>query len=224
LVSAVAPIYLTGTFQGIKYNDSYVALSGLDISLPAISSFLDFLGDRLTVGSFGLLVDADFNVIVISQAVVDMIYPKLTGFETERVTYSADGAIIVDRRNQTYLPSDTIHQGLTKLSNANWTGLLQSIRSTAPGDRDYTTFNITLTGDIVPTEYYVWFERWKYVADWVVLVFAPKAEVLQAINVVSKAYSPGKEQYASAVYLEGQRGPSLYGQGEISNKADLMFF
>jgi hypothetical protein len=44
-----------------------------------VSSNLDVLQDRLAPGSFGLLVDFDYNTVVISPEVVNRIYPALRG-------------------------------------------------------------------------------------------------------------------------------------------------
>jgi hypothetical protein len=148
-----------------------------------VSSNLDVLQDRLTPGSFGLLVDFDFSTVVISQEVVKRIYPVLTGQEEARVTYNLDGSVLEDRRNVPYTPADTILQDLTKLTNANWTGLLDTVRAVPAGDRGMAQLNITLTGETKPIEYYVMFDKWRTVSNWTLLVFAPIEQVKKAADV-----------------------------------------
>ena len=178
MVSCLGPIYFTGTIGDKTYNDTYIASTGLDIGLESMSELLDVLTNRLTKGSFALLVDFDLNVVVISQEVVERIYPERTGIEDERVTYDNTGQVLIeDRRNVTYLVSDTLYQGLTKLDNAKWDKLQESLSSLSPGERDYTRLNITLTGDQSTIEHYVFYEKWDYVADWALLAFAPVKEV-----------------------------------------------
>ena len=63
----------------------------------------------------GVLIDANFHTVVISKRALARIYPERTGMEDERVTCPPDGTILQDRRNQTYLRSDTIMQSLTQL-------------------------------------------------------------------------------------------------------------
>ena len=123
--------------------------------------------------------------------------------------------IINDRRNQPYQPGDTILQDLAKLNNADWKSLLGSVQTVAPGDRGYTTLNITLTGDEESTEFYVMFEQWKYVADWSLLVFAPKKEVEHAINVSSM------EKASSGTMMEAEKGSNFDGRGTIVNHGNL---
>jgi Protein tyrosine and serine/threonine kinase len=220
LISAIAPFYYTGNFLGYEYEDTYIGTVGVDIAVNAVSAFLDVLQDSLTPMSFGLLVDANFNAIVISQEAVNRIYPERTGMEPERVTYNLnDGSIVHDRRNQTYLPSDTILQDLTKLQSADWGGLLEEVRQVTPGDRKYTTLNITVTGDLSPTQFYVMFERWQYVADWTLLVFAPIAEVQSAINVYTTTTSHDNSTAASV--MEGEQGTLLRGSGMLVNRGNL---
>ena len=219
LISAVAPIYYTGTFQGHQYNHTYIGGTGVDIAVASVSSYLDVLQGSLTPSSFGILVDSQFSTIVISQDVVKKLYPERTGFEDLRVTYGVDGSIVQDRRNQTYLPSDTILQELTKLDNADWSGLLNSVQNVAPGERDVATIDITLTGDENSLEFYVMFERWHYVADWSLLVFAPKTEVEEAINVTLDTNLSSGE--TGEVSLTGERGTSLQAQGTIVNNGNL---
>jgi len=228
LISAIAPVYYNGTFLNRSYNDEYIASTGVDIEVEAVSTLLDVVKGRLTRGSFGLLVDLELNVIVISQDVVEMIYPPLTGYEEERITYDlSDGGdssttILEDRRNQTYLVSDTIIQGLTELDNANWASLKASLAKLERGKRDYSTLNITLTGSNHPIEYYVMYERWPYVADWAMLIFAPKAEVENAINIgirlEEKSY---KGSASSSKVLEGEKGSILIGNTSIYNDGTI---
>ena len=116
LITATAPVYYTGTFANLSYQDTFIASLGVDIQVSSVSAFLDVLEDSLTPHSFGMMVDSDFNTIVISEEVVRRLYPIRTGMEESRVTYDlVDGSIVQDRRNQTYLPSDTILENLTKL-------------------------------------------------------------------------------------------------------------
>ena len=226
LISALAPVYYTGKFGNNTYNDTYIASTGVDIPVSSVSSLLDVLRDRLTQDSFAILVDSDFNTIVISQEVVERIYPRRTGFEESRVSYDTrDGSMIGDRRNQTYLVSDTIFQPLTSLTNANWTGLLDFIREDVRrGDRDYSTLNITLTSEKEPTEFYVMLERWKYVADWILLSFAPTHQVEHAIDVsfsTTNDNSLTHEQHSNRIYLAGERGHPLSGQAMIVNSGTM---
>jgi hypothetical protein len=181
---------------------------GVDIAVSSVSAFLDVLQDSLTPRSFGMLVDGDFNTIVISQDVVNRIYPMQTGMEEARITYDiVDGSIVRDRRNQTYLPSDTIIQPLTKLKNADWGRLLEDVLHLPLGERSFTTLDITLTGDLSPTEFYVMFERWEYVAEWTLLTFAPTEEVQNAIDVyITSDDSRPATNFTNVIALEGERG------------------
>ncbi|CAB9514302.1 activated protein kinase catalytic subunit alpha-1 [Seminavis robusta] len=226
LITAVAPVYYTGRFQGYNYQDTFVATAGIDIKVSDVSAFLDDLQDALTPNSFGLLVDFNFNTIVISQEVVNRLYPERTGMEEVRVTYDlVDEMVIQDRRNQTYLPSDTILQDLTKLDNANWKGLWEKIQATPQGERAFETLNATLTGQDSPTEFYVMYENWDTVADWTLLVFAPKAEIHKAIQVYTTSeYSSlvgGPDAADPAVSMEGERGVVLEGSSMIVNGGNL---
>ena len=225
LISAIAPVYYNGTFLNRTYNDEYIASTGVDIEVEAVSTLLDVVKGRLTKGSFGLLVDLELNVIVISQDIVEMIYPPLTGYEEERITYDlSDGgtSILEDRRNQTYLVSDTIIQGLDQLDNANWASLQVSLAKLERGKRDYSTLNITLTGSNYPNEYYVMYERWPYVADWAMLIFAPKAEVDNAINIgIRLEEKSHKGTASSSKVLEGEMGSILIGNTTIYNDGTI---
>ncbi len=231
MISATAPVYFSGNFGGFTYNDTYVASIGIDITVTAISSLLDIIKSRLTKGSFSLLVDSSFNSIAISQAVVELIYPKRTGFEKERVVYSDfDGSIINDRRNKTYEVSDTMVQSLVKLKNADWNSLLDFVSHIDRGERDYTTLNITITGHNHPTEFYVMIEKWEYVADWMILTFAPVNEVRYAIsydihpistNSTSKIITSGTLENRKKIYFNGQRGEILLGEAMIENVGNL---
>lgn len=185
LITAQAPIYFSGEFQGHVYDNTYIASTGVDISVASMSTLLDELEDTLTEGSFAFLVNVqDFRIVAISQSTVEKIYPKRTGFEDSRVTYdTADGSLLDDRRNKTYLVSDTIHQSPVDLENAEWNVLADSVRALAPGHRDSTVLDIVLTGDTEATSHYVMFERWPDVADWSLMVFAPQYMVDHAMNV-----------------------------------------
>ena len=221
LITAMAPIYFTGTFGNYTYNDTYIASTGVDIAVDSTSSLLDILLDRLTASSFAILVDTDFRSIVISQAVVERIYPSRTGFEESRVTYNqgVNGSILEDRRNQTYLVSDTIHEDLTKLNNANWSELLRTVRQVRRGDRAFSKLNVTLTGDEQPVEFYVMYERWRDVADWVLMAFAPTNNVEHAIDV--GIYGSVSHQNDSSIELKGERGHELFGEAILINKGTL---
>ena len=231
MISATAPVYFSGKFGGFTYNDTYVASIGIDITVTAISSLLDIIKSRLTKGSFGLLVDSSFKCIAISQAVVEIIYPKRTGFEKERVIYSDfDGSIISDLRNKTYEVSDTIVQSLVKLKNADWNSLLDFSSHIGRGERDYTTLNITITGHNYPTEFYVMIEKWDYVADWMILTFAPVNEVRYAIaydiypittDSTSKMDDSGLLENQKKMVLSGQKGEILLGEAIIQNVGNL---
>jgi 7 transmembrane sweet-taste receptor of 3 GCPR len=186
LITALAPVYYTGEFQGHVYNNTYIASTGVDISVASLSTLLDELHDTLTFGSFAFLVSVeDFHTIVISQSTVEKVYPRQTGMEEGRVTRDvADRSIILtDRRNQTYQVSDTIFQSVTDLDNANWTNLAVLVQALAPGEHSSTIMNITLTGEALPTEFHAMYERWPSVADWALLVFAPTRQVDNAISV-----------------------------------------
>jgi serine/threonine protein kinase len=226
MISAIAPVYYTGDFRGYQYQDTWMGVVGLDITIVAISEFLNDLQDKLTSDSFGLLVDSKFNTIVISHEVVRRIYPAMTGMEESRITYDyVDGSIVDDRRNQTYLPSDTRQQDLTKLENADWKGLLGAVRKTPPGERDYTALNVTLTGQTSPTEFIVMFENWDTVADWTLLVFASKAEVDKAIHVftatnISSDHEPTNAE-VNNLAMEGAHGEVLDGTSMIVNGGNL---
>jgi hypothetical protein len=225
LISAIAPIYYTGNFSGFTYDDTFMGVVGMDIAVDSISSFLDALEGTIAPTSFAMLVDGNFNTIVASQNTTARIYPELTGMEPERVTYDPDGNIIQDRRNVTYLPSDTIIQGLTKLPSANWASLLDTIHKEPRGASGYTTLNITFTGETRPREFHVWFDGWNYVAEWYLLVFAPKDEIQTAVQVeagprtVAVTNGDNTSQLIPLKALKGYsiKGYSTTGQGIIAN-------
>lgn len=220
LITAMAPVYFTGTFGNYTYNNTYLASTGLDIAVSSVSTLLDVLENKLTKQSFGMLVDSNFNTIVISQPVVELVYPERTGFEESRVTRDLqDGSIIDDRRNQTYLVSDTILQPLTNLTNADWDVLLASVQAVQKGGRSFDTISMTVTGNTTATEYYVMFERWQYVADWVLLVFAPVEEVEAAVDV--QIYGGLDQEEESSISLEGEKGAVLGGTAHITNTGTL---
>ena len=194
LITAMAPVYYTGQWQGYSFNQTYMASTGVDIAVSSVSTLLAELEGTLTPGSFACLVDIErFRIIVISQSTVSKLYPTHTGMEESRVTYDltsldefGNPAILSDRRNQTpYLVSDTILQHLTNLTNADWKQLQsQTVYKLQKGERGYTQFNITLTNDRDPTLFYVAYERWPNVADdWVLLTFVPIEEVDRAVDV-----------------------------------------
>ncbi|KAI2506306.1 hypothetical protein MHU86_8136 [Fragilaria crotonensis] len=220
LITAMAPIYLTGTYGNYTYNDTYFASTGVDIAVDSTSSLLDTLLDTMTNSSFAVLVDMTFKTIVISQTVVERIYPSRTGFEDTRVAYDlTDGSIVEDRRNQTYMVSDTIHQGLSELENADWKQLLREIKLASPGERGVSSMNLTLTGEEEPREFYVMYERWADVADWVMLAFAPIYDVEHAIDV--SVYDSMSGQDDTSVDLQGEWGLDLYGEATMVNKGPL---
>jgi hypothetical protein len=220
LITAMAPIYFTGNFGDFTYDDTYIASTGVDISVASISSLLDVLLDRMTATSFAILTNMNFDPIVLSQTVVERLYPPLTGFEDVRVTYNdVDGSIVEDRRNQTYLVSDTIHEGLTKLNNADWDGLLKEVKELRPGGRGYSKFNLTLTGDAQPSEFYAMYDLWPFVADWVLLAFAPVENVENAIAV--GLYSSTLSQNETSVILVGEWGHDLFGEAVLINSGAL---
>lgn len=176
LQTAQAPVHYTGSFQGQAYNQTFIAMTGIDISVDAMSSLLDELDDTLVDCSFAFLVNVakGFSIVAISPSTVRRIYPQRTGMEDVRITYLPDGSVWHDRRNQTYTVSDTIHQSPLALSNANWTKLAESVGNTPPGKRSFIEMDIHLT---VPNEkipFYAMFERWPDVADYAFVVFAPK--------------------------------------------------
>jgi len=84
LISATAPIYYTGKFMNYTYNNTYIAHTGLDISMDSVSALFADLENRLAAGSFALLVNTTLSPIAISQSVVEKIYPPRTGFEETR--------------------------------------------------------------------------------------------------------------------------------------------
>jgi hypothetical protein len=172
----IAPVYLTGEFVGNIYDDTFFGTAGIDIKTSAVSALFTDLDDHLTRNSFALLASVeDFSVIAISQYAVTQIYPFLTGMEESRPE---------DRRNVTYMPSDTIFQTLLQLENGDWESLMTMIKNLPRGRRASTNFNVTVTGQDNPTEFHVMYDRWDYsVADWALLVFAPVQEVEEAILV-----------------------------------------
>jgi hypothetical protein len=191
-----------------------------------VSSNLDVLQDRLTPGSFGLLVDFDFNTIVISQEVVKRIYPELTGQEDARVTYNPDGSVLEDRRNVPYTPADTILQDLTKLTNANWTGLLDTVRTVPAGDRGLAQLNMTLTGENKPIEYYVMFDKWRTVSNWTLLVFAPIEQVKKAADVHVAIDRRGRrlkanEEEEAVVSMKAVKGDILSFEAFVINRGNI---
>eukprot|EP00977_Amphora_coffeiformis_P026558 scaffold27769_cov176-Amphora_coffeaeformis.AAC.9 len=239
LITAQAPVYFTGLFHGYEYQQTYIASTGVDIAVSAVSSYLDVLQESLTPHSFGILVDSEnFHTLVISKYATQKLYPILTGMEETRVTYDPDGNIVQDRRNQTYLPSDTILQPLVELSNADWQGLLERVHQSDRGQRDMASLNVTLTGDVSPTSFHVMFDRWETVADWALLVFVPMEELSKTIQVYATEESPSStsssvdavgnfdrlvEDVASetVVALEGVIGDILHGNISIVNSGYL---
>jgi serine/threonine protein kinase len=220
LITAMAPIYFTGTFGNYTYNDTYIASTGVDIAIQSTSSLLDTLLDKMTVSSFAILVDLNFHAIVISQTVVNRIFPTRTGFEESRVTYSlVDGSVVEDRRNQTYLVSDTIHEDLIKLKNAKWHDLLLDVQRMRPGERGVSKLNVTLTGEDQAKEFYVMYERWDSVADWIMLAFAPTSDVDHAIDV--GLYNTVSHQNEAPIELTGEWGYPLFGEAILVNKGAL---
>ena len=185
LITAQAPIYFTGTWQNHTYFNTYVASCGVDISIEAVSTLLEELEGSLSDNSFAFIVDVTtFHMIVISQSTVEQIYPPRTGFEESRVVYDHhNGTIVSDRRNQTYLVSDTIFQAVVDLDNANWTSLQEKVARLLPGERSNSYLDIHLPGNETATAFHVMYERWSSIADWALVLFAPKGEVDNAINV-----------------------------------------
>jgi hypothetical protein len=184
LITAMAPVYYTGEWHNYTYDDTYLGTVGIDIKVQSVNSLLSELEGTLTNGSFAFLVDSAFHMLVISSSTVGKIYPSRTGFEESRVTYDAvDGSILEDRRNQTYLPSDTILQDLTKLANADWKGLQSKVMALSRGEQGFDKLNVTLTTQSDPTLFYVMYERWASVDDLVLIAMAPVSEVENAINV-----------------------------------------
>jgi hypothetical protein len=177
MISAIAPVYYTGIWRGFEYKDTYIATVGADITLNAIAEVLSNFEDTLADGSFAMLVDSkSFDVIALSQTVVDKIYPRFTGNETERTVGE-------DRRNKPYLVSDTIWQSLVQgLESADWELLRQAVLATPRGERGYITLNVMETSKNKPTEYYAMFDRWDSVTDWTVLVLVPVHGVKNAMN------------------------------------------
>ena len=219
LITALAPVYLTGNFGNVTYNETYFASAGVDIAVESTSSLLDTLLDTMTASSFAVVADMSFHVVVISQTVVERLYPTLTGFEEARVTYSyADGSIIEDRRNQTYRVSDTLHQDLTQLENANWQELLRTVKLASRGERGFALLNLTLTGEVHAREFYVMYERWADVADWVLLAFAPVDDVEHAVDVRLDSWS---EVDYTSVTLRGEWGLELFGEAVMTNHGAL---
>jgi serine/threonine protein kinase len=220
LITAMAPVYFTGSFGNYTFNDTYIASTGVDIAVKATSSLLDVLLDRMTENSFAIVVDMNFHTIIISQAVVEKIYPPRTGFEASRVTYDAlDGSIIEDRRNQTYLVSDTIHQDLTQLKNADWNGLLKEVTTANSGERRFTAFNITLSGMMEALEFQVMYERWPDVADWVLMAFAPTEKLKNSIQV--GIYNSASSGNKSSIHISGEWGKQLFGELILVNHGYL---
>ena len=226
MISAYAPIYYTGTFRNTTYDDYLIGVAGSDINVTAISNVLSDLENTLTNksnNSFAMVVTNEripetetgapyriWTPTIISQHAVGRIYPKRTGMEPQRVVYAADGSgeIVVDRRNATpYLTSDTFAQPINNLTNADWDGLFRTaIEPLEPGQRGYTRFNITLTGDAVPTLFYAMYERWPDVdQEFVILSFAPVRDVDYAVHPV---------RYEESIYVRTKiMGPGGSGGG-----------
>ncbi|CAB9505250.1 Gamma-aminobutyric acid (GABA) B receptor [Seminavis robusta] len=219
LITAQAPIYFAGEFMGFHYPKTdpssdnqkdhlrysnpygtYIASTGVDISVASMSSLLlEPLEGTATPGSFAMVVSATsstLHTILISQSTVQKLYPTRTGMEEARVTYRnndpSSGTILLDRRNQTYQVSDTLVQPPTLLDNANWKHLATQVQALQPGERSFTKLDITLTGQQEATSYYVLYERWPTVADWVTLLFVPQDELDSAMAVQVVEPSPGE--------------------------------
>lgn len=160
-------------------------------------------------------------MIVISQDVVEKIYPEKTGFEDDRVVYDLSGQTLVeDRRNVTYLVSDTLYQGLTELDNANWTALRESLELLDPGQRDFDRINVTLTGKDRAVEHYVFYEKWRYVAAFALLAFAPVTEVDNAIRV-QILEGASSSVVLQSLSLEARKGQTALGHAVIRNSGSL---
>lgn len=126
----------------------------------------------------------------------------------------------------TYLVSNTIYQGLTELSNANWAGLRESLRRLSPGERAFSKLNITLTGNEEELEFYVMFEKWQYVANWALLVFAPTDEVDNAIRVhilenSRRSSTPSPRHEIQELDLHVRKGISIVANAAIQNSGAL---
>jgi class 3 adenylate cyclase/tRNA A-37 threonylcarbamoyl transferase component Bud32 len=220
IITAMAPIYFTGKFGGHSYDDTYIGSTGLDIAVQSISSLLDILLDRMAELSFAIVVDSNFHTIIISQAVVKRIYPSRTGFEESRITVSPlDGEVIQDRRNQTYEVSDTIHQPLTKLENANWFDLFHEVTKQSPGYRGVSLLDLKLTGDSQAITFYVMYERWENIADWTTLAFVPKSKVDNGIDV--RFQKSVRDKSNEMLHLKGESGHVVSGMAYIFNKGEL---
>lgn len=213
LITAQAPIYYTGTFEGIVYNDTYIASTGVDISVTSMSTLLQELEGTLTNGSFAFVVDGDFHMCLISQATVNKVCPERTGMEETRVAYDlTDGSIINDRRNQTYMVSDTVLQDPTSLTNANWKGFHNQLLHTEAGGRGFAPIAITLTGDTHATSFQAFWDRWDCVADWYVVVFVPQEELKMATQ---PRVSPDK------VAIQVMKGEEVPMETTFHNDGDL---
>jgi len=209
ILTIQAPVYYTGSWYGFdNYNDTYLGLVGIDVSVASLSSRLAELDGASSNQSFGVLVDASFQVYVITQYGVDRIYPQRTGMEDFRVARDViTGDILEDRRNQTYTVRDTFLQPLVHLTNANWTTLMENMAQEEPGSQGTAEMDITLTGDQQPTAYYVMYEKWAVVGDFMFLLFAPKTEVDTAIQCdfetpdISIQANVGREATGQAVFV-----------------------
>ena len=208
IVTALAPVYYTGSWYGFEnaYNDTYLGLTGIDISISSMSSLLHRLDNTVTHGSFGFLVDDEFNIYVITQDAVNYIYPEYTGMEETRVVRDelGQGDIVDDRRNQTYLVSDTILQSPTNLTNANWTKLHQEIYTKEPGRRGTSEIDIVLRGDTIPTSFYVMYDKWSIIGNFTLLLFAPKSQVDNSINVTFES-SGDQDVHLTAIVNDNKK-------------------
>ena len=68
--------------------------------------------------------------------------------------------------------------------SANWSSLAEAVAQVAGGDRGYMVLDIKLTGASEPVPYYLMYDRWEYVSDWVLLVLAPLEGVDRNIGQV----------------------------------------
>ena len=64
ILTAMAPVYYTGNWQNYTYNDTYLGLVGIDVSVAAFSVNLQHIEGTQPAGSFACIIDADFEMYI----------------------------------------------------------------------------------------------------------------------------------------------------------------
>jgi serine/threonine protein kinase len=211
LITALGPIYFSGNFNNFTYNETFIGSTGLDINLEAISSIVDVLYDRMTVFSFALIVDIDFNTIVMSPRIVRRLFSSKKNYpDIQQSPIPEEGGNLTD---------DSINQNLLQLDDVIWQDILQEVKKLERGGRGFSIINLKIPENPQSEEYYVMFERWAFVADWVMLSFAQKNDLEHAIDI--NILNPSSSQNETTITLLGEWGHDLFSEVILCNNGTL---